>query len=148
MRGIVGIWPDPLMLVAIRCASVSASAAFYQQQLGFLPAEMPYSRPGQGTTIFEPAPPPGSTYLTLAPPSGVGLGLLLLPLERNQRTVTPNPVLRSLNIVYAPPPAQDDGNDDASSIDAAASPLLRDPSGIPITFVPLAQFEKEERDTR
>ena len=149
MRGIVGIWPDPLMLVAIRCASVSASAAFYQQQLGFVPADMPYSRPGQGTTIFEPAPPPGSTYLTLAPPYGVGLGLLLLPLERNQRSVTPNPVLRSLNIVYAPP-VQDDTNSDGgtSSTDAAVAPLLRDPSGIPITFVPVAQFEKEERDTR
>lgn len=34
MRGIVGISPDPIMLVAINCASVKESAAFYER-LGF-----------------------------------------------------------------------------------------------------------------
>ena len=34
MRGIVGISPDPIMLVAINCANVKESAAFYET-LGF-----------------------------------------------------------------------------------------------------------------
>ncbi len=34
MRGIVGISPDPIMLVAINCANVKESAAFYEN-LGF-----------------------------------------------------------------------------------------------------------------
>ena len=35
MRGIVGISPDPIMFVAINCASVQKSKEFYQQ-LGFV----------------------------------------------------------------------------------------------------------------
>lgn len=34
MRGIVGISPDPIMLLAINCQDVKESAAFYEQ-LGF-----------------------------------------------------------------------------------------------------------------
>lgn len=35
IRGIVGIRPDPMMLVAINCKSVKDSAAFYEK-LGFV----------------------------------------------------------------------------------------------------------------
>jgi hypothetical protein len=35
MRSIVGIWPDPLMFVAINCADVKKSKEFYEQ-LGFV----------------------------------------------------------------------------------------------------------------
>jgi hypothetical protein len=35
MRGIVGISPDPIMLIAINCENVKESTAFYQQ-LGFV----------------------------------------------------------------------------------------------------------------
>ena len=35
IRGIVGISPDPIMLVAINCQDVSKSKAFYEQ-LGFI----------------------------------------------------------------------------------------------------------------
>lgn len=34
MRGIVGISPDPIMLLAINCKNVKESAAFYEK-LGF-----------------------------------------------------------------------------------------------------------------
>jgi hypothetical protein len=34
MRGIVGISPDPIMLVAVNCENVNESASFYEQ-LGF-----------------------------------------------------------------------------------------------------------------
>ena len=34
-RGIVGITPDPLMLVAVNCKDVKESKAFYEQ-LGFV----------------------------------------------------------------------------------------------------------------
>jgi len=35
MRGIVGIWPDPIMFVAVRCQDVQKSRVFYEQ-LGFV----------------------------------------------------------------------------------------------------------------
>ena len=35
MRSIVGIWPDPLMFVAINCADVKKSKELYEQ-LGFV----------------------------------------------------------------------------------------------------------------
>ena len=35
IRGIVGIWPDPMMFVAINCIDMQQSKSFYEQ-LGFI----------------------------------------------------------------------------------------------------------------
>jgi hypothetical protein len=85
IRGIVGISLDPIMFVAVSCKDVKQSKAFYEQ-VGFVKQNVPYSRPSNGTTIFEPAPPKGSYYMA---PSPNCMGVLLLPSkQRNNITLT------------------------------------------------------------
>ena len=134
MRGIVGIWPDPIMFVAINTPDVAQSRAFYQQ-LGFVEQEYPYARPNKGAGQFEPAQPPKSVYLAPSPNS---MGVLLLPTKSKKAKITPNPVLRSLNVVYSP-------SEGTSGEEAANTDLqLQDPqSSIPVSFVSTARFDKE-----
>mmetsp|Transcript_16387 Transcript_16387/g.35601 ORF Transcript_16387/g.35601 Transcript_16387/m.35601 type:complete len:258 (+) Transcript_16387:348-1121(+) len=128
MRGIVGIWPDPVMFIAINTPDMAASRAFYQQ-LGFVEQEYPYARPSKGAGQFEPAQPPKSVYLA---PARNSMGVLLLPTKSKKTKVTPNPVLRSLNIVYTP-----------SESDDAAELQLQDPQNVGISFVSTGKFEKQ-----
>ncbi|CAJ1969334.1 unnamed protein product [Cylindrotheca closterium] len=130
MRGIVGITPDPIMLVAVNCKDVKESKAFYEK-LGFVEQEYPYSRPSKGTTIFEPAPPAKSVYMA---PSAGCMGVLLQPTKKR---ITPNPAVESLNIVYNPT----NGNDGDGL-------LLTDPSGLGIRFMSASTFTEEEKKTR
>lgn len=139
IRGIVGIAPDPIMLVAINCVDVQASKTFYQQ-LGFIERDVPYARPSQGATVFEPAPPAKSVFMK---PATSGMGVLLIPIERRKKraavkSVSVNPVVESLSIVFSP---AGDGNDD--SVD----PLI-DPSGVGIAFQSVRKFQKEEKVSR
>jgi len=139
VRGIVGIWPDPMMFIAINCIDVQQSKLFYEQ-LGFSEQPYPYARPSKGTTPFEPMQPPKSVYLS---PSNNGMGILLLPIndgstKKKIKNITPNPVLNSLNIVYNP----SDGSDSSDSL------RVVDPSGVPISFIPQSVFSAEERVTR
>jgi len=142
VRAIVGIWPDPMMFIAINCIDVKESKSFYEQ-LGFTEQPYPYARPSLGTTPFEPMQPKKSSYLS---PSNNGMGILLLPIndgsKKKIKNVTPNPVLNSLNIVYNP---NNENSDSSSSNDS-----LRyvDPSGVPISFVSQNVFSAEERVTR
>jgi hypothetical protein len=131
MRGIVGIWPDPMMFCAINCLNVKDSRAFYEQ-LGFVEQEFPYCRPGNGLGQFEPPQPKGSIYLAPSPNS---MGVLLLPTK--SKKVTPNPAVQGLNIVYAP----SGGIDDAFS-------RMQDPSGVGINFDPITKFAAVEKSTR
>lgn len=134
VRGVIGIAPDPIMLVAINCVDVSASQAFYRQ-LGFAERDVPYARPSNGTTIFEPAPPPASVYMS---PSQNCMGVLLLPLPKRQKKVTVNPVVESLDIVYSP----------ASGGDQLVVDPVVDPSGVSLSFQSVSKFDAEEKSTR
>ena len=65
-----------MMLVALRCDDVKASAEFYAS-LGFgAGARYPYARPNDGAGQFEPAQSAGSAYLA---PAANSMGVLLLP---------------------------------------------------------------------
>ena len=65
-----------MMLVALRCDDVKASAEFYAS-LGFgAGARYPYARPNDGAGQFKPAQPAGSAYLA---PAANSMGVLLLP---------------------------------------------------------------------
>ena len=77
IRAVVGVRsPDPMMLVALRCDDVKASAEFYAS-LGFgAGARYPYARPNDRVGQFEPAQPAGSVYLA---PAANSMGVLLLP---------------------------------------------------------------------
>lgn len=162
MRGIVGIHPDPIMLVAINCENVQRSKEFYQQ-LGFVEQvrvmnmctevrcqyeylklnivffntqkEYPYARLSKGTSPFEPEQPKGSAYMA---PSPNCMGVLLLPIKKKKK-VTPNPVFSSLNIVYTPP---SDGND------ADVESELIDLSGVVVKFQSATKFATLEKATR
>eukprot|EP00536_Pseudo-nitzschia_multiseries_P006360 jgi/Psemu1/192997/e_gw1.134.48.1 len=133
IRGVVGIAPDPIMYVAINCQDVSQSKEFYEK-LGFVEQAVPYSRPSKGTTMFEPAPPKNSYYMS---PSPNCMGVLLLQ-GKKKRAITPNPVVDSLNIVYNPSSEETTGEE----------MVLNDPSGIPIRFQPASTFTKIEKMTR
>jgi hypothetical protein len=133
IRAIVGISPDPIMFVAVNCANVESSRAFYQQ-LGFVEQDYPYARPSNGKGQFEPPQPPKSVYLA---PSKNCMGVLLLPSKRKK--VSQNPVLDSLNIVYSPSQGAEDTED---------LPNVFDPSGVPIKFQPVSKFEAEEKLTK
>lgn len=137
VRGIVGIWPDPMMLVAIRCVDVSTSRRFYEQ-LGFVEQNYPYSRPSNGTGPFEPAQPHNSVYLAPSPNS---MGILLLPTPKTSSRITPNPTLVGLNVVYTPL----SGSADAQSETAMK---IVDPSGVSIDLQNVSDFEREESTTR
>lgn len=131
IRGIVGISPDPIMLLAINCQDVKRTRAFYEQ-LGFVEQEYPFCRPNKGKGQFEPEQPEKSVYLAPSPNS---FGVLLLP----SRKVTPNPVVQSLSVVYTPSPDAD-----------AADTVMRviDPSGVAYQFQSVSDFEGTERITR
>lgn len=133
IRGVVGIAPDPIMYVAINCQDVKASKEFYEQ-LGFSEQEVPYSRPSKGTTMFEPAPPKNSVYMS---PSPNCMGVLLLQ-GKKKKTITQNPVVESLNIVYTPSAEAASGED----------MFVKDPSGVPIKFQSESVFTKIEKITR
>jgi len=132
MRGIVGISPDPIMFVALNCQDVQASKIFYNQ-LGFVEQEYPFCRPNKGAGQFEPPQPPNSIYLAPSPNS---MGVLLLQGNKRKK-VTPNPVLQSLNLVYAPSNPEDEPPSD-----------LVDPSGIKISFKSVGMFLAEEKRSR
>ncbi|VEU34687.1 unnamed protein product [Pseudo-nitzschia multistriata] len=133
IRGVVGIAPDPIMYVAINCQDVKESKEFYEK-LGFVEQEVPYSRPSKGTTMFEPAPPKNSVYMS---PSPNCMGVLLLQ-GKKKKAIVPNPVIDSLNIVYNPSTEEESGQE----------LVLTDPSGIPIRFQSAATFTKTEKLTR
>jgi catechol 2,3-dioxygenase-like lactoylglutathione lyase family enzyme len=132
IRGIVGIASDPIMLVAINCVDVAASKSFYEQ-LGFVEREIPYVRPSRGTTVFEPAPPAKSVYLSLTPES---MGVLLIPSERRKKSVKVNPAVDGLHIVYSP------------SSEGGALATAVDPSGVKVAFQTDTSFQVEEKKTR
>lgn len=140
MRGIVGISPDPMMFVALNCANVKESKEFYQQ-LGFREEEYPYCRPNKGMGQFEPVQPKGSVYLS---PGKNSMGVLLLQAERKRgkANVRPNPVVRSLNVVFQP--------SDGTVVDASSADLMKvvDPSFVPISFEPIDLFSKKEEASR
>lgn len=141
VRGIVGLRADPMMFLALNCADVGKSEEFYAR-LGFVRQEYPYARLNQGQGQFEPPQPPKSVYVA---PSRNSMGILLLQNEKRGRkkNLTPNPVLRSLNVVYAPPEGSDGGEGGAASLD----PQLMDPSSVPISFVPQDYLEREIKMT-
>ncbi len=134
-RGIVGISPDPIMFIALNCENVKKTAEFYQQ-LGFVEQEYPFCRPNKGMGQIEPPQPKNSVYLAPSPNS---IGVLLL--KSKKRNVKPNPVLRSLNIVYQP-------SEGTVVQDGADLLKVVDPSAIPIAFEPISLFEKVEASTR
>ena len=97
-----------MMLVALRCDDVKASAEFYAS-LGFgAGARYPYARPNDGAGQFEPAQPAGLAYLA---PAANSMGVLLLPRREGRGgfffgggrlgPLVPNPALASLNVVCA-----------------------------------------------
>ncbi|KAL7537112.1 hypothetical protein ACHAWF_005666 [Thalassiosira exigua] len=150
VRAIVGIRADPMMFLAIRCADVAKSEEFYGK-LGFVRQEYPYARLNQGQGQFEPPQPPGSVYVA---PSLDSMGVLLLPTDKRGfgrkkgADVSPNPVLRSVNVVYAPSGGDDgSGGGGGEGGGTSASPRLADPSRVPISFVPQDDLEKEIRAT-
>lgn len=70
------------------------------------------------------------------------MGILLLQNKNRKKAIVPNKVLRSLNVVYAPPENQND-------IDAPPDldPQVTDPSFIPVSFIPQNYLEKEIAST-
>jgi hypothetical protein len=133
IRSIVGIWPDPIMFVAINTADVKASKAFYEQ-LGFVEQDYPYARPSRGQGQFEPLMPKNSVYMA---PSPNCMGVLLLPMAKRKLSI--NPVVDSLDIVYAP------------SVDVVVGediPNVVDPSGVALSFQSVEIFTVEEKETR
>eukprot|EP00804_Cyclotella_cryptica_P007449 CCRYP_002655-RB/>CCRYP_002655-RB protein AED:0.06 eAED:0.06 QI:86/1/1/1/0.4/0.33/6/2272/408 len=134
VRGIVGIRPDPIMFLAVNCVDVAKSEEFYDN-LGFVRQEYPYARLNQGQGQFEPPQPKNSVYVAPSPNS---MGILLLQNKNRRKAIIPNPVLRSLNVVYAPSDGGNNGSD-APNLD----PQAVDPSSLPISFIPQDYFEKE-----
>mmetsp|Transcript_1532 Transcript_1532/g.2090 ORF Transcript_1532/g.2090 Transcript_1532/m.2090 type:complete len:350 (-) Transcript_1532:50-1099(-) len=132
MRGVVGVWPDPLMFCAINCVDVKKSKAFYEQ-LGFIEQDYPYCRLGKGTGDFEPPQPKNSVYLS---PSEASMGILLIPSKK--RDVTPNPAMGSLDLVYKPSEGKEE--DDGAT--------LQDLSGVKIGFESYSIFEETEKNSR
>jgi hypothetical protein len=146
VRGIIGVWPDPLMLVAINCRNVQESLEFYRS-LGFVQLPVPYSRPSNGATIFEPYPPPGSVYVSPCT-AGVGMGVLLIP--RKGGPITPNRAVKSLDLVYTPSSSTATAAtlSDGDALSPPPVSVVVDPSGVPISFQPVSDFQEEERVTR
>jgi len=136
MRGIVGIWPDPIMFVAINCDNVATSRDFYEN-LGFQEQDYPYSRPSNGAGQFEPMQPLRSVYMAQ---SSNCMGVLLVPAEKRNK-VKRNPIFQSMNIVYTP-------SSSTSSSSESSPPSLVDPSGNTISFMSTNTFEELEFKTR
>jgi len=135
-RAIIGIRSDPIMFVAINCQDVQKSKAFYQK-LGFLEQSYPYARPSNGKGQFEPPQEANSVYLSLSQNS---MGVLLRQ-SKNKKAVQPNRSVRSLSIVFDP--ATYSVSDE--SVIGLESTAIIDPSGIPISFISVNSFEKEEK---
>jgi len=171
VRAIVGIKSmDPIMFIAINCINVTKSAEFYtSNRLGFsISEDYPYARPNAGRGQFEPSQPKGSVYLSppcaTSPTSSCayyGMGILLLPKEEkktksifgiaygstvsftdNNVDLIPNPVVKSLNIVYAASTEMEDSSSSSSNM----SPIT-DPSYVPITFLSQDVFTREIKMT-
>ena len=145
IRAIVGIRPDPIMFLAINCADVSQSEEFYSK-LGFVRQEYPYARLNSGQGQFEPPQPAKSVYLAPSPNS---MGVLLLQNKNRKKSVIPNPVLRSMNVVYAPPPGEETSTtDNNNNTPVNIEPQIMDPSSIPVSFIPQDYLEKEIKLTK
>lgn len=143
IRGIVGISPDPIMFVAINCRDVQESKVFYEN-LGFVEQDVPYSRPSKGTTMFEPAPPKGSCYMSPSGNTTTGMGILLLSGGKKNKSVIANPAVGSLNIVYNP-----SSSPSSSEITEEGKNLtLKDPSGVSVKFISDGTFSATEKRTR
>ena len=134
-RGIIGIRPDPLMFVALNCVNLKESREFYEQ-LGFFEQEYPYARPNKGMGQFEPLQPKNSIYMA---PSVNSMGVLLLQ-SKKKRGTKPNPVFRSMNIVYTP--------SEGTVVEEKDVMKVMDPIGTSIKFQPYELFEREELSTR
>ena len=143
IRAIVGIRPDPLMFLAINCVDISQSEEFYSK-LGFVRQEYPYARLNSGQGQFEPPQPTKSVYLA---PSSNSMGVLLLQNKNRKKSVVPNPVLRSMNVVYAPPPGESSSTTD-NNTPVNIEPQIMDPSSIPVSFIPQDYLEKEIKLTK
>ena len=102
--------------------------------------EYPYARLNQGQGQFEPPQPSKSVYIA---PSANSMGILLLQNAKKKKAVVPNPVVRSLNVVYTP---QEGGEAEEASA-ADLEPQLKDPSSVPISFVSQDYLEKEIKKT-
>lgn len=98
----------------------------------------PYARLNEGQGQFEPPQPPKSVYLAPSPNS---MGILLLQNKQRKKAVVPNPVVRSLNVVYAPPEGSESSSGGGGANDL--EPQLKDPSSLPIAFIPQETLEKE-----
>lgn len=149
MRGIVGIRPDPVMLLAVNTPDVARSRAFYEDTLGMTEQPYPYARPSNGTGQFEPPQPQGSVYVAHTP---FTMGVLLLPLNDNKKkksnnnttTMVPNPVVRSLNVLYAPSSSNDDAK---TKVVVERPPSVTDPSQVTVTLTTTDAFSKEVKVT-
>ena len=73
------------------------------------------------------------------------MGILLLQNKNRKKAVVPNPVLRSLNVVYAPPEGDNGTSNDNASVNL--EPQAVDPSSIPVSFIPSDYLEKEIKAT-
>jgi hypothetical protein len=172
IRAIVGIKSiDPIMFIAINCVNITQSTEFYtsNKQLGFSISneDYPYARPNFGQGQFEPPQPKGSVYLspckstTSTSCTYYGMGILLLPKEEkktkslfgvaygkslsftdNNVNLIPNPVVKSLNIVYAASTEMEDSSSSSSSSSSNMSPIT-DPSFVPLTFISQDVFTRE-----
>mmetsp|Transcript_28388 Transcript_28388/g.60748 ORF Transcript_28388/g.60748 Transcript_28388/m.60748 type:complete len:418 (+) Transcript_28388:62-1315(+) len=144
VRGIVGITADPMMFLAVNCVDVAKSEEFYAK-LGFVRQEYPYARLNKGQGQFEPPQPPKSVYVAPSPNS---MGILLLQNKNRKKAIVPNPVLRTLNVVYAPSggnEANTSNNDSSPAV--SLDPVVVDPSSVPISFIPVDYLEKEIKAT-
>ena len=73
------------------------------------------------------------------------MGILLLQNKQRKKAVVTNPVVRSLNVVYAPPEGSNDKSSGGSANDL--EPQMKDPSSLPITFIPQDTLEKDIKMT-
>ncbi len=75
------------------------------------------------------------------------MGILLLQNKNRKKSIVPNPMLHSLNVVYAP--SNDDGGGSSSSSDDSVdrTPRLLDPSSVPISFISQDSLEREIKRT-
>jgi len=140
VRGIVGIRADPMMFLAVNCNDVGKSEEFYAK-LGFARQEYPFARLNEGQGQFEPPRPPKSVYLA---PSLNSMGVLLLQNDKKRKRkgdVVPNPVFKSLNLVYAP--SEDGSSGTAASGEEEFTPQMMDPSFVPVSFVAQGDLEKD-----
>jgi hypothetical protein len=148
-----------MMLVALRCDDVKASAEFYARLDFGVGARYPYARPNE----FEPVQPTGSAHLA---PAANSMGVLLLPRREGRGgfffgggrlgPLVPNPELAPLNVVYAgaaagaDDPDAGDGGGGGGGGGASSAMMLSaiDPSGVTISFASQDAFARELGETR